>query len=214
MRLWGDADIPSNSSTGKLMAGWFSDIGLKIKFTTEQYGWVLDQLFNYVGDEFTPDWDLLLTYWGGDYDPGFLLSIFTGEQIENWNDSGWSDPEYDQLYKDQDATLDPQERLAMIHRMQEIFYEQSPNIVFAYPRDLEVYDTADWEGWIEMPAGSGSVINIWSYLNVHPKVAATETDSGSNAGLIVGIIVALVVVVGIVVYLVARRRGRSREMEV
>ena len=213
LRLWGDNEIPASSTTGKLMASWFEEIGLKIDFTMADYGWVLDQLFNYVDDEFTPDWDLLLTYWGGDYDPGFLLSIFTGDQIENWNDSGWSDPEYDQLYKDQDASLDPDERLDMIHRMQEIFYEQTPNIIFAYPNDLEVYNTADWEGWVQMPAGNGSVANMWNYLNVQPKQGSGEATMTATPGSSSASSSAVGVVGAIAALLISRRRKAGRREE-
>jgi len=214
LRLWGDNEIIASSTTGKLIAGWFQDIGLKIKFTMIDYGWATDQMYNYEGDVMVPDWDMLLTYWAGDYDPGFLLSVYTGEQIENWNESGWSDPEYDRLYKEQDATLDSKARLDMIHRMQEIFYEQSPNITFAYPQDLEVYDTANWEGWVGMPGGNGGVMNIWTLLAVHPKVGSAASDEGTSTGIIVGVVVAVGVVGVIAVVLIARRRKAGRSEEV
>ena len=213
LRLWGDNEIIASSTTGKLIAGWFQDIGLKIKFTMIDYGWATDQMYNYEGDVMVPDWDMLLTYWAGDYDPGFLLSVYTGEQIENWNESGWSDPEYDRLYKEQDATLDSKARLDMIHRMQEIFYEQSPNITFAYPQDLEVYDSAHWEGWVRMPGGNGGVMNIWTMLAVHPKVGSTSSDEGASTGIIVGVVAAVVVVGVIAVVLIARRRKGTRAEE-
>ncbi len=167
-----------------------------------------------MGDMYTPDWDFGLTYWGGDYDPGFLLSVYTGDQIENWNDTGWSDPEYDQLYKDQDATLDSQERLDMIYRMQEIFYDQAPAIPFTYSKDLEVHNTDRWEGWVQMPGGNGSVANMWSYLNVQPKQSATQSDSGANTGVIIGVIVAVGVIAVIAAVLIARRRKAGRAEEV
>jgi peptide/nickel transport system substrate-binding protein len=213
LRLWGDTEIPASNSTGKLIAGWFQDIGLKIDFTVVDYGWASDQMYNYVDDTFTPDWDLLLTYWAGDYDPGFLLSIYTGDQIENWNESGWSDPEYDRLYKAQDATLDSQERLDMILQMQEIFYAQSPNVTFAYPQDLEVYNTADWEGWVTMPGGTGGVMNIWTMLSVHPKVGAEESASGASTGLIIGIVAAVAVIGVIAALLISRQRKAGRREE-
>jgi len=213
LRLWGDPEVPSDSITGKLIADWLKDVGIKIDLSMMEYGAQLDRIFNYVGDVFTPDWDLGLTYWGGDYDPGFLLSVYTGDQIENWNDTGWSDPEYDQLYKDQDATLDPQERLDMIYRMQEIFYDQVPAIPYTYSRDLEVYNTDRWEGWVQMPGGNGSVANMWSYLNVQPKQGATQTDSGANTGVIIGVVAAVGVIGVIAAVLIARRRKAGRAEE-
>ena len=57
----------------------------------------------------------------------------------------------------------------MIHRMQEICYDQAPVIPFGYSKDLDVHNAADWEGWVQMPAGNGSVANMWNYLSVQPE---------------------------------------------
>ena len=211
LRLWGDAEIPANSPTGKLMVGWFQDIGLKIKYTTEDYGRITDHMYNYVDGEFCPDWDLLLGYWGGDYDPGFLLSVYTTAEIENWNDAGWSDREYDRLYRAQDAAMDPQERLQMIRRMQEIWYEQVAAIAFAYPRDLEVYNTADWDGWVRMPAGNGTALNIWTYLDIEPRQAGDEGGGANTTALVVVLVVAVGVVAVLTALLLRRRSARRVE---
>ena len=211
LRLWGDAEIPANSPTGKLMVGWFQDIGLKIKYTTEDYGRITDHMYNYVDGEFCPDWDLLLGYWGGDYDPGFLLSVYTSAEIENWNDAGWSNREYDRLYRAQDAAMDPQERLQMIRRMQEIWYEQVAAIAFAYPRDLEVYNTADWDGWVRMPAGNGTALNIWTYLDIEPRQAGDKGGGVNTTALIVVLVVAAGVVAVLTALLLRRRSARRVE---
>ncbi len=47
--------------------------------------------------------------WRGDIDPGFMLSTFTTEQILNWGDSNYSNPEYDQLYDEQMLALNPED---------------------------------------------------------------------------------------------------------
>jgi len=193
------------------MVGWFQDIGLKIKYTTEDYGRITDHMYNYVDGEFCPDWDLLLGYWGGDYDPGFLLSVYTSAEIENWNDAGWSNREYDRLYRAQDAAMDPQERLQMIRRMQEIWYEQVAAIAFAYPRDLEVYNTADWDGWVRMPAGNGTALNIWTYLDIEPRQAGDKGGGVNTTALIVVLVVAAGVVAVLTALLLRRRSARRVE---
>jgi len=214
LRLWGDPETPTDSITGKLIADWLTEIGFKIDFTMMEYNAQLDRIFNFPDDVFTPDWDLSLTYWGGDYDPGFLLSVYTGDQIENWNGTAWSDPEYDQLYRDQDAATDLQKRLEMIHRMQEIYYDQVPAIPYVYSYDLEVYNTAKWEGWVQMPGGNGSVANMWNYLNIQPKQGGAQTDTGANTGVIIGVVAAAGIVAVIAALLIARRRKAGRAEEV
>jgi len=72
--------------------------------------------------------------WGGDFDPGFLLSIFLTSQINGWSDSAWSDPQYDRLYAAQAAELDPQKRKAIIWQMEQIIYQQSPYVLLVTRR--------------------------------------------------------------------------------
>jgi peptide/nickel transport system substrate-binding protein len=213
LRLWGDPEVASDSTTGKMLTSWFEDVGIDIDFEVIDYGWQMDQVFNYKGDVYYPDWDMSITYWGGDYDPGFILSVYTGDQIESWNDTGWANEEYDQLYKEQDATLDSNERLDMIHRMQEICYDQVPVIAFGYSKDLDVHNTADWEGWVKMPAGNGSVANMWNYLSVQPKEGGGGEDEGANTGLIVGIVAAVGAIGVVAALLITRQRKAARREE-
>jgi len=98
----------------------------------------------------------------------------------------------------------------MVHRMQEILYEQCPVIPFGYGKDLDVYNTADWEGWVKMPGGTGSVANMWNYLNVSPKTA-TEASTGMGTGVIIGIVAAVVIVAGVVVLVLRQRKPRQME---
>ena len=61
-------------------------------------------------DVFMPDFDMFLWGWYLDYDPGSMLSYLTSSQIENWNETCFSDPEYDKLYKQQGEIVDPAKR--------------------------------------------------------------------------------------------------------
>jgi len=211
LRLWGDPAAASDSTTIRFLASWFRDLGLKIDVEMMDAGAQMDRLYNYDGDEWCPDWDLASSYWGGDYDPNFLLSVYTTDQIENWNDPGWSNAEYDQLYKDQDAVTDPQQRMEMIHRMQEIFYDQCPMIPTGYGKDLDVYNTTDWEGWVKMPGGNGSVANMWNYLSVQPKGTTAKASTGMGTGVVIGIVAAVVIVAGVVVLVLRQRKPRQME---
>ncbi|OPZ41240.1 MAG: hypothetical protein BWY94_02492 [Actinobacteria bacterium ADurb.BinA094] len=96
--------------------------------------------------------------------------------------------------------------------MQEIWYENVPAVAFAYARGLEVYNTRDWDGWINMPAGNGGVLNYWTYLGLQPKTAA-EASSGASTGIIVAVVAAVAVVVVIAVVLARRGSRRRRAVE-
>jgi len=99
----------------------------------------------------------------------------------------------------------------MIHRMQEIFYDQCPMIPTGYGKDLDVYNTTDWEGWVKMPGGNGSVANMWNYLSVQPKGTTAKASTGMGTGVVIGIVAAVVIVAGVVVLVLRQRKPRQME---
>ena len=62
-----------------------------------------------------PDFDTELWSIGGDPTPEFLLSLFTKAQIGVWNDSGFTDPRYEQLYQQELRATDDAARVSAIH---------------------------------------------------------------------------------------------------
>jgi len=215
LRLWTRAESESSQSAGKLIAGWFEKLGIKIKLSVMDDGAIQDGQYNMKGKTFEPDYDMFLWGWGGDPDPNFILGIFTTSQINGWSDCAWSDPQYDKLFLEQQTTVDPVKRLALVYKMEQIIYQQSPYIPTAYPEYAEAYNASDWQGWQFTPGRSGGAFFVSpvmaSYLTVHPVNAAAGTGSGSRTWLI-GLIVAIVVVI-VVVALVVTLRGRGRQVE-
>ncbi len=210
LRLWSISEKNEYTGAAKLMASSLHQVGLQIELQTMEDGAFSAGAYNTVEGKFKPDYDLFVWGWTGDSDPGFLLSVFLTSQINSWSDCAWSNVEYDDLFKQQDAELDPQKRRDLIWRMQEIVYAQSPYVVLVYPQSLEVYDTADWEGWVRQPSGTGTVQNNWTYLSIRPKTAAA-TESGGGANWIVAVIVLVALVVIGLVWLLMRRRGTALE---
>jgi len=215
------SESPESQQYAKLIAGWFGDVGIKVAVDVMDEATLTDnRLLNYEGDVFTPDYDMFLWGWYLDFDPGSMLSYFTKDQIENWSDCAWWDPEYEQLYKQQGEELDPAKRKELIDRMQQILYEQSPYIVTDYGPDFEAYNTDKWEGYIAIPDPNGNSLmppfgncGNANFLSIGPKTAETATtESGGNTGLYIGIGIAVVVVILIVVWLVMRRRSRAEEV--
>jgi peptide/nickel transport system substrate-binding protein len=214
LRLYALAGDVHGQGEGKLITGWLKELGLKMNFEVIDEGALEDRLWNYKGDTYAPDFDLYLWDWDGYDDPGQTLATLTTAQIEAWNEPCWSNAEYDELAVEQAAELDTQARAQLIHRMQQIIYEQTPWVVLTYPDHLEAYNTDKWTGWTRVMAGHGPVIysagNIDTYLNLQPKVA--ETSSGSSSLTLVLIIGGVIVVVVIVLLLVwSRRRTRAVE---
>jgi peptide/nickel transport system substrate-binding protein len=216
LRLWSRTQSPQSQAMGKLIAGWWKDLGLDINYSVEDESVLIDGGYNYAGDTFKPDYDIYIWQWQpSGSDPGRRLGYFRTVQIENQNDACWSNPEYDKLWEQQSQELDQQKRKDIAHRMQEILYQESPYIILTYPKLLEAWNTSRWEGWQRIPQPNGAVAfisdNVSNYYKVGPKTAAaTTTAKSSNVGLIVGVVIAALVVVGIVVLLL-RRKPRAEE---
>ena len=217
LRLYARAESTASQNCGKLITGWFESVGVDIDFEVIDDAALGDKQYAYDGDQFAPDFDLFIWGWGGDVDPNFILSVLTTGSIENWSDSNWSNAEYDQLFLDQQTTIDVQARIAIVHKMQQIVYDESPYIPLVYPKDLLAANKGTWTGWVRANNDKGS---WWyntqpdTYVAVQPGVTTEkEAGGGSSTGLIVGIVAAAVVVLLIVVLLV-RRRGARAETEV
>lgn len=213
LRLWSRRESPASQVMGRLITGWWEQLGIDVKYSIEDNGVLIDGGYNYEGDTYKPDYDCYIWTWmPSGSDPGRRLGYFRTEQIENQNDACWSNKEYDRLWQEQSQELDPQKRLKIVHRMQEIFYRESPYIVLTYPKLLEAWNTERWEGWKRIPKDVGAVAylsdNVRNYMLVGPKAAAGEAGGG-NAALWVAVVVAVAVVAAAIVLL--RRRPRAEE---
>jgi len=216
LRLWTRTESPPQQRAGKLMAGWFQSIGLKIKLSVLTDGGIYDGLYNYKGKTYAPDFDMYIWGWPGGIDPDGMLSCFTTDAIEQWNECSWSNAEYDALEEQQIKEMDWPTREEMVKRMQQIFYQEAPDVVLYYPKSLMAYNSGKWEGWVPFPTASGMVVNTHTpdtYIKLHLKAAATTTTSSgsSTSALIAGAVIAALAVIVIVLLLV--RRGRRRAVE-
>jgi len=215
LRFWTLTDNVQEQTAGKMMTGWFRQLGLKIDFEVIDTGALLSRVYNFEGATYKPDFDMYIWYWDGFSDPGITLSAFTTAAIGGNNEQGWSNPEFDKLAHQTATTLDPEQRKSYVWQQQQIIYEQTPQIAYIYPRYLQAYNTAKWTGWTRVMNGNGpafwAVDNQDTYLKLKP-VAATQTGSGgsSTTWIVIGVVAAVVVVAALVLT-TRRRRGRADE---
>jgi peptide/nickel transport system substrate-binding protein len=160
-RLQFPSDNPVYPRIADMMANWFDEAGMKaIPEAVDS-----DSLIAAT----TPagDYDLVIWGWGPDPDPDFILSVMTTEQFVDggWSDSGYHNPEYDQLYLDQQKAVVKADRQAIVWKMQEMVFKDRPYIVLYYEKLLQAYRSDRFTGFIESPLG----IEIGlSMLNVEP----------------------------------------------
>jgi len=215
LRLYSRSESPVSQGCGRLITGWFREIGLDIDYQVIDDN-ALDGLqFREEGGEYAPDFDMFIWGWYGDVDPNYILSVLTTSAVRGWSDTVWSNEEYDKLFLKQQTTMDLQKRVDIVHRMEQIVYEESPYILLAYTKDLECANKGKWSGWVRANEGEGA---WWyntlpdTYMAVAPTGAEEASDGGPATGLIVAI-VAAVAAAAIVVVVLLRRRGGRAEIE-
>lgn len=95
-------------------------------------------------DDFYPAYDFDIIVWGWDWDvePASALVPFLCSEVGDggWNDAGYCNPYYDELYEKQAKTLDPEERQEIIWEMQEIFYNDRAYVMIIYDVNVQSYN--------------------------------------------------------------------------
>jgi peptide/nickel transport system substrate-binding protein len=100
-----------------------------------------------------PDFDFDLIYWGWgeDPDPDFILSVFTCDQREEggWNDSGFCDPKFEDMYAQQATEIDHAKRVQLVHDMDQYLFDARPYIVLVYENYVGAYRNDRFTGFLE-----------------------------------------------------------------
>lgn len=98
-----------------------------------------------------PDYDFDLVYWGWglDPDPDFAMLIFTCDQTAEggWNDNGYCNAEFEDMYLAQGEAFDKAEREQIIWDMQQKLFDDRPYIVLTYKKNIQAYRTDKFTGW-------------------------------------------------------------------
>ena len=215
-RLVAMNEYPEDVSAARMIVGWCRDVGIKLKLDQMDEGAFTDQFYD------NANYDLFIWSWGGDIDPGFMLSTYTTTQVMNNSMNQYSNPEYDALFDRQAQALDPTDpsdlsrRQAIVFQMEEIIHRDCPDIVLWYNVNLVAYRTDRWTGYVRAPGPEGAP--FWNmirttYQDLQPKTAtegAAAGGSSSTAWIVAGVAVAVAAIVAVVL---VRRRPRAVEDE-
>ena len=95
------------------------------------------------------DYDILLWEWGSDPDPSFLLSVMLSDEIPSgYNETGYSNPQYDELFAKQATALDDEERRRFIWQMQNLVHDDVVYIIPFYQKAVQAYRSDTFRGWL------------------------------------------------------------------
>ena len=126
-------------------------------------------------------------------DPDYQLGINTCDALPTKTDGSgatsmdyWCDPEFDRLFAQQHAELDPPKRQEIVKQMQAIHYDAAPSIDFWYPESLEAFRSDKFTGLTKMPQDGGVLTGqsgYWALLDAKPVGADGGDAAGDSGGL-------------------------------
>jgi peptide/nickel transport system substrate-binding protein len=137
-------DIDTAAREADLIAGMWEQIGVKIDIQ----GLDADTLTSVCCPSF--DYDVILWGWGADPDPAFLLGVAICDEISTgFSETGYCNPQYDDLYSQQGVETDHATRVEIIHQMQQILVDDVPYIIPYYQQTRQAWRSDKFIGWLE-----------------------------------------------------------------
>jgi peptide/nickel transport system substrate-binding protein len=148
----------------QIIAGDFQKIGVQLTAITEDSA--AATLSVYGQNNNYPTFQLQFSEWQPEVDPDFQLSVFLKSQWGGWNDSGFENPQYDNLYLEQGTATNQVARRAIVWKMETILYKDLPYVDIDYPEWVEAHDSA-WTGFVMTGQGSFNELSDLTLLDVH-----------------------------------------------
>jgi peptide/nickel transport system substrate-binding protein len=180
----------SEKRTVQLIRSWARDVGIEIDVRIYDTAKLIALEVNEDEDKLQPDFDTELWSIGGDPTPEFLLSLFTKDQIGVWNDSGFTSPRYEELYRSDLQATDPAARLSAVRQLQRIATMQLPYIELYEADDISAVNTRTWSNWTTQPSPDGQPLTSYGYdtvIALQPGTLASPSYPGvpwAIAGLV------------------------------
>jgi len=184
-------EYPEDETAATRISIWLSQIGIR----AIPQGELESQLFtDWIGMKY----DMFMWNWGTDVDPTFILSVMTTGQIPTshndwsaWSDCFYSNPYYDQLFQQQQTTVDIPARQQIVYEMQRILYKDAPYVILAYPYGLYAYRNGSGDKFMNWPVMesdavspfSGTSGGPWFYFQILPRSEVNLPPADVSAGV-------------------------------
>ncbi|WP_369822042.1 ABC transporter substrate-binding protein [Saccharomonospora sp. CUA-673] len=175
--------------TADYIVGWLGDIGIEV---------TKDMVSDNEMDEKTTggEYDLAISGYGTNPDPDYVLSMQTCDALPTSEGSGrtsafYCNPEFDDLYRQQLAEMDTEQRAEIVKDAQAMVYRDVPSYVLTYQQTLEAYRSDRWTGFPRQPEGDGVIMEQSGYWGF---AGASPVEGGGGGGLPTGAWVAIGVV--------------------
>jgi peptide/nickel transport system substrate-binding protein len=149
--------LATEGRQAQIMKQNLAAIGIEVKQRNEDNAQFYADQFGPNGDYAT--FDMAINDWGAFPDPFLGLLTFTTGMRGVYNPEGYSNPQYDKLYQQQEAALDPAKRKAIIDQMSTLLQQDQAEIPLVYTQ----YVTAWNKKWQNVPE-AGSLVGWPSYI--------------------------------------------------
>ena len=136
------SDILTGAREGELISGMWNEVGVKLDVQVLEP----DTVTSICCPAF--DFDVILWGWSSGADPDLLNILTTAEIPTGTSETGYSNPEYDKLYEEQETTVDQAKRKEIVWKMQEIMLRDVPYIIPYYQQKVQAYRTDRFQGWV------------------------------------------------------------------
>jgi peptide/nickel transport system substrate-binding protein len=206
-----------NIQAAKLIAEEAGAVGIDFNVQVVSTDKLYDLTVRKVDGKPAPDYDTFIWGWGGDpYDPSFLLSVLTTDEIGGSSDSYYSNPEYDRLFQQQAGEYDNAARKEIIQRMVAITQRDLPYLVLTEDPNLEAYRT-DRVANVQPVCPEDDTGDIFCdqttyapLLKLAPVAGATSNEGGGQSA---GLAVLAAIVFGIGGWFFGSRATRRHDRE-
>ena len=159
--LFASDESGAGDAAFRIIQNGFQQIGIKVTQRKQDNDTVNTEI---LGDNNTYNtFDLAMWDWFPLIDPDFILSVLTKDQWGSWSDTGFANAKYDELYKEQAVTINHDDRVAIVHEMQQIAFDARPYIILNYNDTIDAWSN-DWTGF----ADNESVLGLFNNLSKAP----------------------------------------------
>jgi peptide/nickel transport system substrate-binding protein len=207
LRLVVATDTATNRQTSEYLVGWFASVGITLTPEFKSSNQADD-------DMIAGNFDLAFSGWSVNPDPDTTLAQQTCAYNGTDNsDSGYCNPAYDALYRQQQVEIDKPKRQELVRQMQSLLYDDVAAIHLTNDKLLEAFRSDRFGGFVTQPEAGGVITGqtgYWGYYSAAPARSAPEAPAGFPLGT-VGTVAAVVVLLGVGAFLFVRSRRRNAD---
>jgi peptide/nickel transport system substrate-binding protein len=159
--LFASDESGAGDAAFRIIQNGFKQIGIDITQRKQDNDTVNTEI---LGDNNTYNtFDLAMWDWYPLIDPDFILSVLTRDQWGSWSDTGFDNAKYNKLYQQQGLAINHDDRVKIVHEMQQIAYNARPYIILNYNDTVDAWSN-QWVGF----ADNESVLGLFNNLSKAP----------------------------------------------